>query len=269
MKGSSLILKMRKTALITGASSGIGKELATIHAEKGDDLILIARRLDSLNDLKKELERKYDISAVVISKDLSEPNAAMEIYKEVKELGIAADYLINNAGFGGLGKFSERDLKQDLAMISVNITALTALTHCFLQDFVARDQGKILNVSSSASLTPGPLQAVYYASKAYVTSFSNALAEELHDTNITVTNLMPGATETQFGAISGMDKTAVFKNLSSARSVAEDGYNGMMSGKLDVITGLTSGQKLLTKFIPLTPKKMLLKQIRKMQEVEM
>lgn len=114
---------------------------------------------------------------------------------------------------------------------------------------------------------PGPLQAVYYATKAYVTFFSNAIAEELHDTNITVTNLMPGATETQFGKISGMEKTEMFKKTASARSVAEDGYNGMLNGKLDVISGLTFTQKVMTAMLPVTPKKLILKQIRQMQEV--
>ncbi|GLB49444.1 short-chain dehydrogenase [Neptunitalea sp. Y10] len=258
---------MKKTALITGASSGIGKELAHIHAQKGGDLIVIARSENKLIALKKELESKYAIHVTVLTKDLTEPEAPQEIYEYVKTAGLQVDYLINNAGFGGLGKFHQRKLKDDLSMIAVNITALTSLTHYFLQDFVKRNEGKILNVSSSAALTPGPLQAVYYASKAYVTSFSNALAEELYATNITVTTLMPGATESKFGEVSGMDKTAVFVNLASAQKVAEDGYNGMMEGKLDVITGLSPIQKLLTKLIPLTPKKILLPQIRKMQEV--
>jgi short-subunit dehydrogenase len=259
---------MKKTALITGASSGIGKEFAKIHAEKGGDLIVIARSENKLNELKKELEETYKINVLVIQKDLTKPNAPKEIYEQIQKAGLTVDYLINNAGFGGLGKFNERELEQDLEMINLNISALTALTHYFLQDFVKKNEGRILNVSSTASLMPGPLQAVYYATKAYVTFFSNAISEELHDTNITVTNLMPGATETQFGKVSGMDKTEMFKKPVSARSVAEDGYNGMLNGKLDVISGLTFSQKMLTAMLPLTPKKMLLKQIRQMQEVK-
>ncbi len=259
---------MKKTALITGASSGIGKELAYIHAEKGGDLIVIARSENKLNQLKNELEEKYKISVLVIQKDLTSPNASKEIYDQVKTAGLKVDYLINNAGFGGLGKFHERDLAQDLAMINLNIIALTALTHYFLQDFVKNNEGKILNVSSTASLMPGPLQAVYFATKAYVTFFSNAIAEELCDTNISVTNLMPGATKTEFGKISGLDKTALLDNTVSARSVAEDGYNGMMKDKLDVISGLTFSQKILTAMIPFTPKKILLMQIRQMQEIK-
>jgi short-subunit dehydrogenase len=195
------------TALITGASTGIGKELATIHASKGGNLIIVARNESKLNKLKQELEQKYNVKVVIIIKDLSDLNAPQEIYNEVKQLGINIDYLINNAGFGALGKFHEIELARQISMINLNITSLTALTHLFLPEFVQRNNGKILNTSSTASFMPGPLQAVYFATKAYVTFFSNALSEELHNTNITVTNLMPGATESEFGAISGMDKT--------------------------------------------------------------
>lgn len=258
---------MIKTALITGASSGIGKEFSKIHAEKGGDLIVIARSENKLNELKKELEQQHNIDVFVLPKDLTTPNAAKEVYELVQQKGLKVDYLINNAGFGGLGMFNERELEQDLQMINLNISVLTALSHYFLQDFVNNNQGRILNVSSTASLMPGPLQAVYYATKAYVTSFSNALAEELHNTNITVTNLMPGATATEFGRISGMDKTELFKKPATARRVAQDGYEGMLKGKLDVISGLTSAQKLMSAMLPLTPKKMILKQVRQMQEV--
>lgn len=259
---------MKKTALITGASSGIGKEFSRIHAEKGGDLIIVARSENILNELKKELEETFKINVFVIQKDLAKSNAPKEIYEQVKTAGLKVDYLINNAGFGGHGKFYERELEQDLEMINLNIIALTSLTHYFLKDFVKNNEGKILNISSTASLMPGPLQAVYFATKAYVTFFSNAIAEELHGTNITVTNLMPGATETQFGKVSGMDKTPVFQKTANARSVAEDGYKGMLNGKLDVISGLTLVQKILISMIPFTPKKMLLKQIRQMQEVK-
>lgn len=257
-----------KTALITGASSGIGKEFAHIHAEKGGDLVIVARREDKLSELKADLESKHGVKVYVIVKDLTQPSAASEIYDEVKQAGVTIDYLINNAGFGGRGKFHEREWEQDLAMLNLNVVVLTALTRLFLPDFVARNDGKILNVSSTASLMAGPLQAVYYASKAYVTSFSNALAEELHDTNITVTNLMPGATETEFASTSGMDKTSLFDNTFGAREVAEAGYNAMLEGKLDVIAGVTAMQKMMMHSVPFMPKKMMMKQIRQMQEVK-
>lgn len=257
-----------KTALITGASSGIGKELAIIHAQNKGDLVLVARSIDTLNQLKSELEKKYPISVTCLQKDLSKNGAAQSLYNTVKAQNIEVDYLMNNAGFGLLGKFHELPWERQLQMINLNMTALTELTYFFLQDFTQRNQGKILNTSSMAGASPGPLQAVYYASKAYVTSFGNALAEELYDTNITVTTLMPGATSTGFGATSGMDKTAVFKNLASAKQVAREGYEAMLKGKLDVISGLSFSQKIMTSFMPFIPKKVLLTQIRKMQEVE-
>ena len=191
----------KKTALITGASSGIGLEFAHIHAEHGGDLVVVARRREKLEELKSDLESKHSIKVTVIIKDLTQPEAAREVYDEVKRMGLDVEYLINNAGFGGRGKFHERRWEDDLSMINLNIVALTALTRFFLPDFVARNSGRILNVSSTACFMPGPLQAVYYASKAYVTFFSNAIAEELHDTNITVTALLPGATESEFGQV--------------------------------------------------------------------
>lgn len=259
---------MKNVSLITGASSGIGKELALIHAEKGGNLVIVARDRKKLEELKKEIEDKYAVSVFLIVKDLSLPNAGKEIYLKVKEARIEIDYLINNAGFGGIGKFYEREWDKDLAMINLNIIALTELTRMFLPDFVKRNKGRILNTSSTASFFPGPLQAVYFATKAYVTSFSNALAEELHDTNVTVTALLPGSTKTEFGKISGMDKTMMFRKTASARSVAQEGYDAMMVGKLNVISGITFFQKILFLLIPFLPKKMLLKQIRIMQEVK-
>jgi short-subunit dehydrogenase len=258
---------MKKVALITGASTGIGKELAGIHAENGGDLVIVARGKEKLDALKVALEKKHKVKVAVIAKDLAAPNAAREIYDEITKSGIEIEFLINNAGFGALGKFHELELERQVNMINLNITALTVLTRLFLPEFVRKDKGKILNVSSTASFMPGPLQAVYYASKAYVTFLSNALAEELQGTKVTVTNLMPGATETEFGAVSGMDKTELFKKPVTARSVAQDGYKAMIKGKMDVISGLTTGQKMMMAMIPFMPKKMLLKQVRQMQEV--
>lgn len=259
---------MKKTALITGASKGIGKALAEIHAKNGGNLILVARSIDKLNALKKKFEEKYTTTIFIIEKDLTTPNASQEVYDVVKKNNLSVDYLINNAGFGGVGKFYERNWEKDLSMIQLNIIALTSLTRKFLPDFVKRNSGKILNVSSTASLMAGPNQAVYFATKAYVTSFSNAIAEELHDTNITVTNLMPGATETDFGNTSGMNKTDMFKNAANVNTVAQDGYNAMIQGKLDVISGVSFPQKIMLKSIPILPKKFALSTIRKMQEVK-
>ncbi len=257
---------MKKTALITGASSGIGKEFAKIHAKSGGDLVIVARSKGKLLALKEELEKAYKIHVSVIEKDLTEKDAPQEVFNFVKYSKIDVDYLINNAGFGGIGKFHERKLKEDLNMIQLNVIALTALTRLFLPTFIEKNSGKILNVSSTASLMAGPMQAVYFATKAYVTSFSNAIAEELSETNVTVTTLMPGATETDFGKTSGMDKTSLFKSTADANTVAKDGYNAMLNGDLDVISGVSLSQKLMLKAIPITPKKILLKQVKKMQD---
>ncbi|MGB5942254.1 MAG: SDR family oxidoreductase [Leeuwenhoekiella sp.] len=257
---------MKKTALITGASSGIGKEFAKIHAERGGDLVIVARSEDKLNALQKELHDTYNVSVLVIPKDLTEPNAPNDIYEVLNSANVHIDYLINNAGFGGVGKFHERDWEKDQAMIQLNVMALTALTRKFLPSFVARNSGRILNVSSTASLMPGPLQAVYFATKAYVTSFSNAIAEELHDTNVTVTALLPGATETNFGKTSGMDKTKLFDDTADPESVTKAGYEAMLEGELNVVAGVSFAQKMMMKTLPLMPKGAVLKQVRKMQE---
>jgi len=257
---------MKNVALITGASSGIGAEFARIHAQKKGDVVIVARRVEKLKLLKKELEDQYQVKVKVIVKDLTHTNAPREVYDELINDNIHIEYLINNAGFGGLGKFHERSWESDLQMINLNIIALTALTRLFLPDFIKRNTGKVLNVSSTASLMPGPLQAVYFATKAYVTSFSNALTEELYDTNVSVTALLPGATETEFAQTSGMDKTNLFNKTTSAYSVAKAGYNGMINQKLNIIFGLSFMQKVMMVFIPFTPKKMILKQVRQMQE---
>lgn len=254
--------------LITGASSGIGKALAHIHASRGGHLVLVARSADRLNALAKELREKHSIDVKVIAKDLTQVAAPQEIFDELKGAGIEIDYLINNAGFGGQGAFHQRKWEDDASMIQLNIVALTHLTHLFLPEFVRRGHGKILNVSSTASLMAGPLQAVYYATKAYVTSFSNAIAEELRGTGVTVTALLPGVTETEFATTSGMNKTPLFTNakLATAETVARAGYEGMLSGKLDVIAGVTFAQRMMISMVPLTPKGVLLKQIHAMQK---
>lgn len=258
---------MSKTALITGASSGIGKELARIHAENGGNLIIVARRGENLIELKNELEKKHNIQVTTLIKDLSIVGSAKEIYQEVKALNIQVDYLINNAGFGLRGKFHELDWARQQQMINLNMVSLTELMYLFLPEMIARNEGKILNVSSTAAFFPGPLQAIYYATKSYVNFLSNAVSEELHDTNISVSTLMPGATETEFAKTADMDKSSMFAKTVSARSVAQAGYDGMLDGKLNIISGLTFSQKTLVSMIPFIPKKVMLKQVRQMQEV--
>ena len=185
--------------------------------------------------------------------DLTSKGNRIKLYEDLKNEKLVPDYLVNNAGFGGHGLFFDRNWEDDARMIELNAVALSHLTHLFLQDFIKRDSGKILNVSSTASLMPGPLQNIYFATKAFVSSFSNALTEELKDTNITVTNLMPGATLTEFGIVADTEDTILFKQSFSAESVAIDGYNGMLKGKMNVISALTFSQKIgmfLMKFAP-------------------
>lgn len=254
------------TALITGASSGIGKALAKIHAGRGGDLVLVARRADALESLKKELEAQHSINVTNFVYDLTKLENCEALYQDVTSKNIQIDYLMNNGGFGLLGTFHELSFARQHEMINLNILALTKLTHLFLTDMIKRESGKVLFTSSTASLVPGPLQAVYYATKAYVTSLGNALYEEYADKNISFTNLLPGATETEFGAISGMDKSKGFAKTVSADSVALQGYEAMMRGDLDVISGLTTMQKMMLSMVPFTPKKILLKNVRQFQE---
>jgi short-subunit dehydrogenase len=254
-------------AVITGASSGIGKELAEIHAKRGGDVVLIARDETALQSVKKNLEETYKIDALVIVSDLSEPGAATKLYKEIKAQNIEVSCLINNAGFGGRGAFHERTWEEDESMIRLNIIALSELTRQFLPDFVARNEGKILNTSSTASLIPGPLQAVYFATKAYVTSFSLALSEELHDSAVTVTALLPGPTKTSFAKTADLENTGLFASASDAGEVAKAGYEAMVRGDRKVIAGVSMTQRIMFKLAPLLPMSQLLKRVRKLHEV--
>ena len=256
---------MSNVALITGASGGIGEELARIHAAKGGDLVLVARSLDKLEALKQELESQFGIQVVVVAKDLSSSTAAQEVFEYTEAQGIEVDVLINNAGFGGHGKFYERELAADQAMMQLNMVTLTNLTHYYLQGMVARKRGKILNVSSTASFIPGPLQAVYYATKAYVTSFSQAIAEEVADKNISVTALCPGAVATGFVAAGDLDGVDIWKKAKSAKSVAECGYQAMEKGEL-VAFNESQLRFVLNWIIPLLPRKMVLKVSRQAME---
>lgn len=258
---------MKKLALITGASSGIGKELARIHAERGGDLIIVARREDKLAGLKKEIQSEHKVKVMTISKDLSKSGSAKELYDEVRKKRLHVDYLINNAGFGLRGKFHELSLTRQQEMMHLNMVSLTELMHLFLAEMISRKNGRILNVSSTASYMPGPLQAVYFASKSYVQFLSNAVAEELHGSGVTVTNLMPGATDSEFAKTAGMEKTKLFRQTTSPEIVANDGYEGMLEGELDVVSGVTIPDKISLSMLPFLPKRLVLKQIRHMQEI--
>lgn len=241
----------RKTAVITGASSGIGLEFARLFARDGYDLVLVARRLNELEKLKTELEKESKISVKIIQKDLAKPTSAEDIFKDLEQDRI--DVLVNNAGFGSVGDFAESDWDVQSKMMNVNIVALVHLTRLFLSGMIKRGSGKILNVASTAAFQPGPLMAVYYATKSFVVSFSQAIATELIGSGVTVTCLCPGPTVSDFQDTAGMKKSKIMKLLkfASAYDVALYGYRAMDKGKRLAIHGLMNRVFVcLIKFIP-------------------
>jgi uncharacterized protein len=242
---------MTKTALITGASSGLGLELAQLFAADKHDVVLVARRRDQLEALATRLAAERGVVAGVISADLADPGAPQRIIDELKRRGTEIEYLVNNAGFGTTGKFVERDLLRELAMVQVNVTSLVHLTGLLLPGMIARGSGRILNLGSTAGFQPGPFMSVYYATKAFVNSFTEALSYELRGTGVTATVSCPGATATEFGRIAGNDRSTLFKmGAMKAPGVAAHAYKAMMSGKVVAIPGalnkfLIGGQRFL------------------------
>ncbi len=229
----------KPTALITGASSGIGLELAKLFACNGYNLVLVARSYDNLKSLASILEKKYGTLVKCCSKDLAVSSSPEEIIQSLKSDMIEIDILVNNAGVGWRGEFASMELSDGLEMIQVNITALMHLTRLLLPEMLKRKHGRIMNVSSTASFQPGPLMAIYYATKAFVTSFSLALSEELRGSGITVTAFCPGPTATGFGKRAGYANEKILGNHFSMDTtvVALHGYKGLMKGKPLVISG--------------------------------
>jgi len=246
----------RPVALVTGASSGLGLELATIAARDGHDLVLVARRSDRLESIGKGLREEFGAAVTIIVRDLAESEAARVVTQEVEARGLSVDLLVNNAGLGVHGPFAETPLDKELAMIRVNLVALTELTKRVLPGMIARGRGRILNVASTAAFQPGPLMAVYYATKAYVLSFSEAIASEVAGSGVTVTALCPGPTRTEFGKAAGMLETRLFRSplVKDARSVAEAGYRGMKRGRRVVIPGI--GNWIIAKAVRFTPRRL-------------
>ena len=229
----------RKTALITGASFGIGLELARIFSREGHNLVLVARSADKLRQVASELEKSHSTRSLILAADLTEPGAPAYVLDQTTRANIVVGMLVNNAGFGQYGLFVENDLEECLRQIQLNVTTLTHLTRLYLPDMVERESGRILNVASTAAFQPGPLMAVYFATKAYVLHFSEALANELKGTGVTVTCLCPGATATEFHKrAKAMGMNLLKMGTMDARVVAEDGYRAMMAGKPLVISGL-------------------------------
>ncbi len=231
-------MHVSKTALITGASGGIGYELARLFARDHHNLVLVARSAERLAKAAEELQQ-FGVSVKTFAIDLGQPPAPKFLFDQLQREGIIVDILINNAGFGAYGNFAEMSENEILGQINLNITALTELTRFFLPGMLARRSGRVMNVASTAGFQPGPLMAVYYATKAYVISFSEAIANEVKDSGVTVTCFCPGATETGFAKRAGNDKTRIFTNpgVMSAAQVALDGYRAVMEGKTLAISG--------------------------------
>lgn len=252
--------------LITGASGGIGLEFAKICAQNKQNLILVARSKNQLETLAEELRKSHGIEVVVLPIDLSNPASPQQLYQETLTRELSVNVLINNAGFGDHGIFAKSEWNKQQEMIQLNITALAELTHLFLPRMIANQNGKILNVASTAGFQPGPLMAVYYATKAFVLSFSEALAEELQGTGVSVTALCPGPTNSGFQKAANMDNIALFKVLSppSSREVAEYGFEALNQGQAVAIHGALN--KLVVQSLRFTPRKLVLKMVRKLQE---
>jgi short-subunit dehydrogenase len=231
----------KQHVLITGATAGIGYELAKLFARDNYNLVIVARSSEELDKTASELGAVNGVEVITIAKDLFEPNAAFELYDEIKAKGIEIGILVNNAGQGNYGEFVEADLQKDLQIIQLNIASLVVLTKKFLQDMVGRGQGKILNLSSIASKSPGPWQAVYHGTKAFVQSFTEAIRAEVKDKGVSVTALLPGATDTDFFNKADMESSKAVQDkskLSDPADVAKDGYKALMSGDDMVVSGL-------------------------------
>ncbi|UWQ19140.1 SDR family oxidoreductase [Jannaschia sp. M317] len=253
---------MNELALVTGASSGIGRGFAELLARKGKDLIVAARRLPELEALKAELEAAHGVTVTPVACDLGTDDGVATLLAAVE--GKPLDILINNAGFGGQGAFLDRSLPGDLAMVDLNIRSVMALCHGIAPGMVARGRGRILNVGSTAGMVPGPMQATYYASKAFVNSFSQALAEELRQTGVTVTLLAPGAVETPFMERADLRGTQLAARGKSVGQVVQVGYDAMRQGKL-VVVNETLLAIVLRFIVPFAPRGLVLRTVARLQ----
>jgi short-subunit dehydrogenase len=246
----------KHTALITGASGGIGYELAKLFAKDGYDLVLVARSGDKLSQVAAELQGQFGITVKTVALDLAAALAAKLLFDQLQSGGVVVDVLVNNAGFGTFGEFSGVAEEEILGQIQLNITALTELTRWFLPAMLARRGGKIMNVASTAAFQPGPLMAVYYATKAYVLSFSEALANEVAGSGVVVSCFCPGATDTGFQKRAKMEDSRLFKKIGAmnVETVARDGYRGLMAGRTVVISGVQNW--LVAESVRFAPRKL-------------
>lgn len=256
----------RTTALITGGSAGIGLELARQFATHGHDLVLVARHRDALEAAAGSLEGKYGVKVSALAFDLADPDSPQRLFDAVRSEGIHVDYLVNNAGFGLGGEFADTDVNTELDMIQVNMAAVVHLTKLFMQPMLKEKSGRIMNVASTAAFQPGPLMSIYYASKAFLLSFSEALAEELRNTGVTVTCLCPGATATGFAERAGISNSRLFTKVGvqKAEDIGVYGYAAMMRGERVAIAGMRN--KVMIQAERLAPRALITRMARLAQE---
>ena len=255
----------QKHALITGATSGIGYELAKLFAKDGYNLVIVARNADELERTAAELQDESKIKVHVIAKDLFNYESAKEVYEEVKSNGIEVGVLVNDAGQGHYGEFIDTDLDKELDIIKLNVMAPVILTKLFLKDMIAQGEGKILNVGSIAGEAPGPFQSVYHGTKAFINSWTAAIRNELKDTNISVTALLPGATDTDFFNKADMQDSKILETkLSTPEEVAKDGYDALMSGDDKIVSGFKN--KMQVAMAGVLPDSVAAESMRKQQE---
>jgi uncharacterized protein len=257
---------MKKTALVTGASLGFGVEFARNFAKDGHNLVLVARSLDKLNALAAELRANFGVEVNVFGCDLSKMDEVQRIFDELQQKKIHIDFLVNNAGFGDFGLFHEADFGKLENMIDLNVKSLTKMSYLFVKPMIARGEGRILNVASTASFQPGPTMAVYYATKAFVLFLGEAMSNELKGTGVTVTTLCPGASESGFQNAANLQESKLVKNrkLPTAKEVADFGYKHLFRGSLTVIPGLMNW--LMVQSIRFTPRALVLKIVRFVQD---
>lgn len=259
------MVNQRKFALISGATSGIGLELARVFAENGYNLTIVGRNPEALDRVAIDLTENYHIHVDALVYDLFDKDSAFELCNEVDRLGIRLDVLVNNAGQGLYGRFMDTDINKELDMLQLNVGAYLILTKHFLKHMVARNEGRILNVASIASKLPGPYQAVYHGTKAFIHSFSEAIRAELSDTGVTVTSLLPGATDTDFFHKAHMEDSKMLEqSLSDPAMVAREGYEALMKGDDMVIPGTKWKAQIAAG--NLTPDAILAKRVKKQQE---
>jgi short-subunit dehydrogenase len=256
---------MEKYALITGATSGIGYELAKLFAKDQYNLVIVARNEKELNNCSNEMKQQYGVNVITIAKDLFKRESPFEVYDEVKARGLQIDVLVNDAGQGQYGEFKDTDINRELDIIQLNIGAYITLTKCFLREMVDRKEGKILNVASIAGKMPGPYQSVYHGTKAFVQSWSEALRSELKDSGVTVTSLLPGATETDFFNKAQMQDSKIMQeDMSDPADVAKDGYDALMAGKDMIVSGMKN--KMQVGMANVMPDSMVADKTKKQQE---